>query len=95
MTAYETLNHYIDGQWVQPTSGKSQDVMNPAKNTPLATLGYAGRPDLDKAIKAAEKGFATWRKVSAFERSGIMRKAANLVRERIECSGQRAKLITA
>jgi succinate-semialdehyde dehydrogenase/glutarate-semialdehyde dehydrogenase len=84
MTAYETLNHYIDGQWVQPTSGKSQDVMNPAKNTPLATLGFAGRPDLDKAIKAAEKGFATWRKVSAFERSGILRKAANLVRERAD-----------
>lgn len=84
MTAYETLNHYIDGQWVQPTSGKSQEVMNPAKNTPLATLGYASRPDLDKAIKAAEKGFATWRKVSAFERSGIMRKAANLVRERAD-----------
>ncbi|MBN9265496.1 MAG: NAD-dependent succinate-semialdehyde dehydrogenase, partial [Hyphomicrobium sp.] len=40
--------------------------------------------DLDKAIKAAEKGFATWRKVSAFERSGIMRKAANLVRERAD-----------
>lgn len=84
MTAYETLNHYIDGQWVQPTSGKSQDVMNPAKNTPLATLGFAGRSDLDKAIKAAEKGFATWRKVSAFERSGILRKAANLVRERAD-----------
>ncbi len=84
MTAYETLNHYIDGQWVQPTSGKSQEVMNPAKNTPLATLGFAGRPDLDKAIKAAEKGFATWRKVSAFERSGILRKAANLVRERAD-----------
>ena len=81
---YETLNHYIDGKWVQPTSGQSQEVMNPAKNTPLATLGYAGRPDLDKAIKAAEKGFATWRKVSAFERSGILRKAANLVRERAD-----------
>jgi succinate-semialdehyde dehydrogenase / glutarate-semialdehyde dehydrogenase len=81
---YETLNHYIDGNWVQPTSGQSQEVMNPAKNTPLATLGYAGRPDLDKAIKAAEKGFATWRKVSAFERSGILRKAANLVRERAD-----------
>jgi succinate-semialdehyde dehydrogenase / glutarate-semialdehyde dehydrogenase len=81
---YETLNHYIDGNWVQPTSGQSQEVMNPAKNTPLATLGYAGRPDLDRAIKAAEKGFATWRKVSAFERSGILRKAANLVRERAD-----------
>ena len=79
---YETLNHYIDGQWVQPTSGKTQEVMNPAKNTPLATLGHASRADLDRAVKAAEKGFATWRKVSAFERSGILRKAANLVRER-------------
>ena len=48
-----TLNHYIDGAWVQPTSGKSQEVMNPAKNTPLATLGHASKADLDKALAAS------------------------------------------
>ena len=78
------LNHYIDGAWVDPTSGKGQDVMNPARNTPLVKLGYASKADLDKALKAAQKGFNTWRKVSAFERSKIMRKAAELLRARID-----------
>ena len=32
--SYTALEHYIDGNWVKP-SGKSQEVMNPAKNTPL------------------------------------------------------------
>ena len=81
---YETLNHYIDGKWVKPTSGQSQEVMNPAKNTAAGELGYAGRPDLDKAIRRADKGFKTWRKVSAFERGKILRKAADLVRARAD-----------
>ena len=52
---YETtLNHYINGAWVQPTSGKTQDVMNPAKNTVLAKLGHASKPDLDKALAAVD-----------------------------------------
>ena len=49
-----TLNHYIDGAWVQPTSGKSQEGMNPAKNTPLATLGQASKADLDKALASRD-----------------------------------------
>ena len=82
---YETnLNHFIDGKWVEPTSGKGQEVMNPARNTPLAKLGYASRSDLDKALAAAKKGFDTWRKVSAFERSKILRKAADLIRTRAD-----------
>jgi succinate-semialdehyde dehydrogenase / glutarate-semialdehyde dehydrogenase len=82
---YETtLNHYINGAWVQPTSGKSQDVMNPAKNTPLAKLGLASKADLDAALVAAEVGFKTWRRVSAFERCKIMHKAADLMRTRAD-----------
>jgi succinate-semialdehyde dehydrogenase/glutarate-semialdehyde dehydrogenase len=79
-----TLNHYIDGAWVQPTSGKDQDVMNPAKNAPLAKLGHASKADLDRALKAAQKGFNAWRKVSAFDRAKILRKAADLLRARID-----------
>jgi succinate-semialdehyde dehydrogenase/glutarate-semialdehyde dehydrogenase len=81
---YETLNHYIDGKWVEPTSGKSQDVLNPSKDSVLGKLGHASKADLDKAIAAAEKGFQVWRKVSAFERGKILRKAADLVRERTD-----------
>lgn len=78
------LDHYINGAWVQPTSGKGQDVVNPATNQPIAKLGYASKADLDAAIKAADTGFKVWRKTSAFERAKILRKAADLVRARVD-----------
>lgn len=87
----QSLDHYIDGKWVQPTSGKGQDVMNPSTNTALGKLGYASKADLDKALAAAQKGFATWRKVSAFERGKILKKVAELMRQRAD---EIAKVLT-
>jgi succinate-semialdehyde dehydrogenase/glutarate-semialdehyde dehydrogenase len=78
------LEHYVNGAWVEPTSGKGQDVVNPATNQPIAKLGYASKSDLEAVVKAAEIGFKVWRKVSAFERAKILRKAADLVRARVE-----------
>ncbi len=86
-----SLDHYIDGKWVQPTSGKGQDVVNPATNIAIGKLGYASKSDLDAALKAAEKGFATWRKVSAFERGKILKKVADLMRARAD---EIAKVLT-
>ena len=72
---YTSLEHYIDGNCVKP-SGKSQDVVNPSTSKPIGELGLASKADLDKALAAADKGFKAWRKVSAFERGKILRKAA-------------------
>jgi succinate-semialdehyde dehydrogenase/glutarate-semialdehyde dehydrogenase len=88
---YTSLEHYIDGSWVRPSGSKSQDVMNPATSKPIGTLGHVSRGDLDKAIAAADKGFKQWRKVSAFERGKILRKAAELVRARAD---EIAKVLT-
>jgi succinate-semialdehyde dehydrogenase/glutarate-semialdehyde dehydrogenase len=75
---------FIDGAWCAAASGRTLPVMNPATGKQIGTLAHAERPDLDRALEAARKGFAVWRKVSAFERSKIMRKAANLMRERAD-----------
>ena len=80
----ESLRHYINGAWVEPSSGKTQDVVNPATNKPIGKLAHASTADLDKALEAAQSGFATWRRVSAFERGKILRKTADLVRSRVE-----------
>src|ERR1700741_4115890 len=88
---YTSLEHYIDGNWVKPSGDKSQDVMNPATSKPIGQLGHVSKGDLDKAIAAADKGFKTWRKVSAFERAKILRKAADLVRARTD---EIAKVLT-
>jgi succinate-semialdehyde dehydrogenase / glutarate-semialdehyde dehydrogenase len=86
--SYATLEHYIDGTWCKPAGDKSQEVMNPASNTPLGKLGFASRGDLDRALDAADKGFKAWRRVSAFERGKILRKAAELVRARADDIGK-------
>jgi succinate-semialdehyde dehydrogenase/glutarate-semialdehyde dehydrogenase len=81
---YTALEHYIDGNWVKPTGAKKQDVINPANSKAIGELGHVSRGDLDKALAAVDKGFKTWRKVSAFERGKILRKAADLLRARAD-----------
>ena len=83
MTYPDVLLH-IDGKWTAAKSGKTLQVMNPATGEVNGTLAHAEIPDLDQALEAAERGFAVWRKVSAFDRSKVMRKAADLLRERAE-----------
>jgi succinate-semialdehyde dehydrogenase/glutarate-semialdehyde dehydrogenase len=81
---YPNTQLYIDGAWSDAAAGRTHAVMNPATGSAIGKFAWAERADLDRALEAAEKGFAVWRKVSAYERSKIMRKAANLMRERID-----------
>jgi succinate-semialdehyde dehydrogenase/glutarate-semialdehyde dehydrogenase len=74
----------IDGQWRDARAGRTMPIVNPASGAVIGSLAYAEKADLDEALEAAAKGFDTWKRVSAYERSKIMRKAANLLRERIE-----------
>jgi succinate-semialdehyde dehydrogenase/glutarate-semialdehyde dehydrogenase len=80
----DTLDHFINGVWAQPTSSESQTVVNPATNKPIGRLGHASRADLDSALAAAQAGFNIWRRVSAFERGKILRKTADLMRQRVD-----------
>jgi succinate-semialdehyde dehydrogenase/glutarate-semialdehyde dehydrogenase len=79
---YTDLALYIDGQWLNGSGRKGEDVINPATGKTLARLPHAGKADLDAALAAAEKGLKVWRDTSAYDRSKIMRKAADLLRER-------------
>jgi succinate-semialdehyde dehydrogenase/glutarate-semialdehyde dehydrogenase len=78
-----TLLH-INGQWCPAASGRTLPVVNPANHNQIGTVAFAERADLDRALEAAAEGYKAWRKVSAFERSKIMRKAAGIFRERAE-----------
>jgi succinate-semialdehyde dehydrogenase / glutarate-semialdehyde dehydrogenase len=79
---YPQLQLYIDGAWSNGEGRKGEDVLNPATEKPLAHLPHASRADLDRAVEAAKKGFAVWRTTSAYDRARILRKAADLMRER-------------
>ncbi len=88
---YQDVLLHIDGQWRAATGGRTIPVLNPATEEVIGTVPHASQADMDEALAAAERGFATWRKVSAYERSKLMRKAADLLRERAD---KIAKLMT-
>ena len=67
---YSELGLYIDGAW-KKSGGKSEEVINPATEKPLATLPHASKADLDAALDAAKKGFAVWKNTSAYDLSLI------------------------
>jgi succinate-semialdehyde dehydrogenase/glutarate-semialdehyde dehydrogenase len=82
MAAHTQL--FINGNWTDSQIGGTLPVLNPATAEAIGTVSRAERPDLNLALDAAQKGFLAWRKISAFERSKIMRKAAELIRSRLD-----------
>jgi succinate-semialdehyde dehydrogenase / glutarate-semialdehyde dehydrogenase len=81
---YTDLSLYIGGNWRSGDGRQGEEVVNPATEKPLARLPHASASDLDEALGAAQKGLAVWRATSAFDRAKLLRKAADLVRERAE-----------
>lgn len=82
MHTYPDVKLFIDGEWRDALSKKTIPVSDPATGQTIGQIAYAERGDLDLALAAADKGFKVWRDTSAFERSKIMRRAADLLRER-------------
>ena len=79
---YPNTQLFINGQWQDAADGRTLAVFNPATGKEIGRVAHAGKADLDKALDAAQKGFETWRDMTAADRSKIMRKAAGLMRER-------------
>ena len=81
---YPDISLYIDGGWAKGSGGKTIPVLNPATGDAIGSVAHAEKSDLERAAQAADKGFKAWRKVSAFERYKIMRKAAENLRSRAD-----------
>lgn len=79
---YPDLCLFVAGEWRDAGTRDRLPVVNPATGAVLAELPVATRADLDDALAAAERGFREWKAVSAFDRAKILRKAADLMRER-------------
>ena len=84
MAEYPNTLLHIAGTWRGGAEGRTIEVLNPANEEVIGTVAHATRADLDAALEAADRGFKAWRKVSAFERSKLLRKAADLLRTRAD-----------
>jgi succinate-semialdehyde dehydrogenase/glutarate-semialdehyde dehydrogenase len=81
---YPNVQLFIDGAWGAAAAGRTLPVVNPATGDTIGSVPHADHGDLDRALEAAAKGFQVWRKVSAYDRAKVMRKAANLLRDRVD-----------
>jgi aldehyde dehydrogenase (NAD+) len=78
------LKFYIDGQWVDPVTPKTAEVINPATEEVSGTISLGSPADVDKAVAAARRAFETWGVTSVKERLDLLEaiQAEYLRRER-------------
>jgi succinate-semialdehyde dehydrogenase/glutarate-semialdehyde dehydrogenase len=85
VTSYpQTLGLYIDGEWLRGDGRDAIAVLNPATGETLADLPLASTADLDRALAASQKGFDAWRVTAPEARAVILRRTADLIRERAD-----------
>lgn len=82
---------YINGQWVESESKHWFSVNNPANGEEIEKVADGNRNDARMAIKAASESFRSWSKLTAYERSGYLYKAYEIMIERKE---ELARLMT-
>jgi succinate-semialdehyde dehydrogenase / glutarate-semialdehyde dehydrogenase len=79
-----TYKMFIDGEWADAKSGKTLGVINPANEEVIAEVPYGSREDTARAVAAAARAFPEWSAKTAYERAAILKKTADLMRERLE-----------
>lgn len=70
----EKLQFYIDGAWVDPAAPSTLGIVNPATEEIFARISLGSRQDVDRAVKAARRAFATYSNTSVEERLDWLRK---------------------
>jgi malonate-semialdehyde dehydrogenase (acetylating)/methylmalonate-semialdehyde dehydrogenase len=75
----ERVSHWIGGQRVGGTSGRSGPVYNPARGIVARTVAFASAEEVDAAVAAAKAAFPAWRATSLSRRTDVMFRIRNLV----------------
>src|SRR2546423_1273026 len=74
----------IDGQWCEADNGRTLGVINPATEEIVAEVAYGGRAETQRALEAAGKAMPAWMKLTAWDRAKVLKKTAELMRERAD-----------
>jgi betaine-aldehyde dehydrogenase len=82
MPTFPIQQLYIDGARVDATSGEVFTTVNPATGEVLAQVQIASKEDVDRAVASAQAGQRVWAGFTAMQRSRVLRRAVDLLRER-------------
>jgi succinate-semialdehyde dehydrogenase/glutarate-semialdehyde dehydrogenase len=74
----------IDGKWCAADNGRTLGVINPATEEVITDVAYGGRAETRRAIEAAAKAMPGWMKQTSWDRAKILKKTAELMRERCD-----------
>ena len=83
-TNYPDTHLFLNGEWKEATAKETLEIINPATEEVIGKVSHARKEDLDIALNAAENAFNSWKNASAYERSKILRKAADIVRSKAD-----------
>jgi betaine-aldehyde dehydrogenase len=80
-TAVRTLQNFIEGEFVDPVEGRTEDILNPATGGVIATAPLSTAADVDRAVAAARRAFDGWSNETPGERAGALLKLADAIEE--------------
>src|SRR5438128_6127275 len=75
---------FIDGKWCEADNRRTVGVINPATEEVIEEVAYGGRAETRRALEAAHRAMPAWMKQSAWERAKVLKKTAELMRERAD-----------
>ncbi|MBR8210121.1 NAD-dependent succinate-semialdehyde dehydrogenase [Burkholderia cenocepacia] len=81
---YDALHLFINGEWIGAGERETAPVINPATQIEIGRVPLATAADLDHALQAAARAFDLWRNTVPGERARILKRGAELMRERAE-----------
>ncbi len=89
MSKIQEFKMYIDGEWVNSSSGKKIESLNPENNEVWATVPEANEKDVDKAVQSAQKAFDNnWSTLHPKERAKYLKLIADQLRSNAEHLGK-------
>ncbi|MBB2169174.1 aldehyde dehydrogenase family protein [Gluconacetobacter aggeris] len=75
---------YIDGAWVEPLAPRLLDVIDPATEAPCTAIALGSAGDVDRAVAAARRAFATWSVSTRAERLDVFARVLTVYRRRMD-----------
>ena len=89
MPKIQNFKMYINGEWVDSSSGKKIQTLNPENNEVWATVPEANEKDVDKAVQSAQNAFEnSWSILHPRDRAKYLRLIADQLRENVEHLGK-------
>ena len=76
------LQFYIDGAWVEPAQVHTLDVIDPSNEDAFAKIALGAKADVDRAVTAAKRAFATFGFTSREERLALLRGIVDIYKRR-------------